>query len=211
MKKYYVFDLDGTLVDSMPVWSKSMINILDSQNISYPDDFIVTIATMGGKVCMNYFRETMGVKLTDEQMIKMNDDYCSPRYRDEIPLKDGVKEFLFKLKKQGHSLNVLTASPHKNLDPCLKRNGVFELFDNLWSTDDFDLSKTDVAIYNKVVKSLNCKPEDVIFFDDNLNALATAKKAGLTTTGVYDVSSHVLTETIKATADKYIFSFKELL
>ncbi len=210
-KKAFIFDLDGTLVDSMPVWAKAMLNILDSQNISYPDDFILTIATMGGKACAEYFRSHFGITYTVEEMFKLNAEYCLPRYRDEIVLKDGVKTFLEKIKKEGHSLNVLTASPHVNLDPCLKRNGVYELFDNLWSTDDFNLTKTDVRIYDKVIELLGVNPHDAYFFDDNINALTTAKNAGLNTIGVFDKSSENLTEQIKAIADKYIYSFNELL
>ena len=100
-KKAFIFDLDGTLVDSMPVWAKAMLNILDSQNVSYPDDFILTIATMGGKACAEYFRSHMGITYTVEEMFKLNADYCLPRYRDEIVLKDGVKTFLERIKKEG--------------------------------------------------------------------------------------------------------------
>ena len=131
-------------------------------------------------------------------------------YRDKILLKDGVKDALIKFKTQGISLNVLTASPHKMLDPCLKRNGIYELFDNVWSTDDFNLPKTDVNIYINAVNLAGGTIENSWFFDDNISAVKTAKSAGLYTVGVYDYTGRAFTEQIKEIADKFIYSFNEL-
>lgn len=210
MKRNYIFDFDGTLVDSMPFWANKMLNILNNAGVSYPDDIITTIATLGDVGTAKYFKEVLGVKFSEEQMFKMMDDYGIPKYRDEIILKEGVKDALIYLKENGGSLNVLTASPHKMLDPCLKRNGIYSLFDNVWSTDDFNLPKTDVNIYIKAVNLLDGNIANTWFFDDNPNAIATAKKAGLYTVGVYDQTGKAFTDTLKNTSDKFIYSFKEL-
>ena len=210
MKKYYIFDFDGTLVDSMPYWAEKMLSILNRAKINYPDDIINTIATLGDAGSAKYFKEVLNVKFTEKQMFEMMDKFALPKYRDVIILKDGVKDALLKLKKQGHSLNVLTASPHKMLDPCLKRNGIFELFDNVWSTDDFNMSKTNPEIYLSAVKKLGAKTIDTIFFDDNINAITTAKTTGIFTVGVFDESGRTFIEQMKAVADKYIYSFNEL-
>jgi len=210
MKKIYIFDFDGTLVDSMPFWAEKMLNILKSANVSYPDDIITTIATMGDAGSAKYFREVLGVKYTEKEMFDMMDKYGIPKYRDEIMLKDGVKEALLALKADGNSLNVLTASPHKMLDPCLKRNGIYELFDNVWSTDDFGLAKTNVEIYRLAVSKTGGKVSDALFFDDNLGALKTAKKAGLYTVGVFDETGKPFMEDIIKTADKFIYSFNDI-
>ena len=211
MKKVYIFDFDGTLVDSMPFWAEKMLNILKSANVSYPDDIIATIATMGDAGSAKYFREVLGVKYTEKEMFDMMDKYGIPKYRDEIILKDGVKEALNALKGAGHSLNVLTASPHKMLDPCLKRNGIYHLFDNVWSTDDFGLTKTNTEIYRLSVEKAGGDISNALFFDDNLGALKTAKQAGLYTVGVFDETGKPFTDNIIKTADRFIYSFRELL
>lgn len=210
MKKYYIFDFDGTLVDSMPYWAEKMLSILNKAKVNYPDDIINTIATLGDAGSAKYFKEVLNVKFTEKQMFEMMDEFALPKYRDVITLKAGVKDALLRLKKQGHSLNVLTASPHKMLDPCIKRNGIYELFDNVWSTDDFNMTKSNPEIYLSAVKILNAKITDTIFVDDNVNAIATAKSTGIFTVGVFDESGKPFIEQMKSIADKFVYSFNEL-
>ena len=132
-------------------------------------------------------------------------------YIHTIPAKKNVLKVLKALKARGASLNVLTASPHITLDACLKRLGLWELFDNVWSCDDFNTTKADPGIYHSVAKRLNTSVNDVLFLDDNLNADLTAKAAGMQVCGVYDESSKDCVEQIKAATDFYIYDFKELL
>ena len=128
-----------------------------------------------------------------------------------FPQKKNVPEVLKALKAQGASLNVLTASPHITLDACLKRLGLWALFDNVWSCDDFDTTKADPQIYVLAAKRLNRSVEEILFLDDNLNADMTAKAAGMRVCGVYDESSKDYVDQMKAATNLYIYDFKELL
>lgn len=112
---------------------------------------------------------------------------------------------------RGASLNVLTASPHITLDACLKRLEMYDLFDNVWSCDDFATTKADPEIYKMAAQRLGTTVEKVLFLDDNLGADQTAKMAGMQVCGVYDDSSKDYTEQIKAATDYYIYDFTELL
>ena len=132
-------------------------------------------------------------------------------YFHTIPAKSNVISTLRELKQRGASLNVLTASPHITLDACLKRLGMWELFDNVWSCDDFHTTKANPEIYVRVADKLNTAVEQVLFLDDNLNADLTAKAAGMQVCGVYDESSGDYVEQMKAATDFYIYDFKELL
>ena len=109
------------------------------------------------------------------------------------------------------SLNVLTASPHITLDPCLKRIGIYDLFDNVWSCDDFSTTKADPEIYKMAAERMGEGVEDILFLDDNYNADKTAKSAGMQVCGVYDDSSKEYVDEIKSVADYYIYDFSELL
>ena len=104
----------------------------------------------------------------------------------------------------------MTASPHTVLDPCLKRVGVYELFDNIWSCEDFGLTKADTLLYEKVAQALHKELADCIFLDDNIGSVSTGKKAGMQTVAVYDQSSEDMVDQMKAVADRYIYSFAEL-
>ena len=210
MKNTYIFDFDGTLVDSMPCWSQQMLNILERYNIDYPDDIIKIITPLGNIGTARYFREVLGVPISYEEMQRQMDEYAIPKYRYEIEIKEGVKEYLELLKSKGCSLNVLTASPHRTLDPCLKRLRIYDIFDNVWSCDDFGTTKSDPEIYLNAVNTIGCSIEDVVFFDDNIGALKTAKQAGLTIVGVYDASAEDFTNEVKEVAYRYINSFSEL-
>lgn len=203
----YIFVFDGTLVDSMPYWSEKMLNILKKNQIDYPADIIKRITPLGDYGTAKYFQETLGVKLSIGEMIEQMDAFALPKYRDIIILKEGVAEYLQMLKKDNCSLNVLTASPHKMLDVCLKRNGIYDLFDHVWSCDDFGTTKSDVRIYGQAVEKIGAQICDTVFFDDNINAVRTAAEAGLYTVGVYDKSGEDFTEQLKETADLYMESF----
>lgn len=209
MKKFYIFDFDGTLVDSMPYWSEKMFNILRSACIPIPDGLLKIITALGDKGTAKYFKDELNVPYSEQEMFEMMDAYALPKYRDEIPLKNGVKQYLEKCKEEGISLNVLTASPHKMLDPCLKRCGVFELFDNVFSCDDFNTTKSNPEIYLKTCERIGANVSDTVFFDDNIIACKTAKVAGLKVVGVYDKTGEDFAEELKKLCDGYVLSFAD--
>ena len=211
MKKAYLFDFDGTLVDSMPTFCSCMLRILDENQISYPKDVTKTITPLGLNGTAEYFINTLGLPMSKEQLMLLMKEYMLDAYFHTIPAKKNVPEVLKALKAQGVSLNVLTASPHITLDACLKRLGLWELFDNIWSCDDFNTTKADPQIYARAAQRLNRPVGEVLFLDDNLNADMTAKAAGMQVCGVYDESSKEYVEQIKAATDFYIYDFQELL
>ncbi len=208
--KTYLFDFDGTLVDSMPAFTKTMLGILDRSGISYGPDLIRAITPLGVVASARYFMD-LGVKKTEQELIEEMARELLEAYLYTIPAKEEVKETLTALKQRGYSLNVLTASPHISLDPCLKRLGLWDLMDHVWSCDDFATSKSDPELYGTVAACLEKKPEEILFFDDNYKANETAKKAGLVTCGVFDLSSAEEEEAIRSLCDYYVRSFSEIL
>ena len=211
MKKAYLFDFDGTLVDSMPTFVSAMLRILDENRIAYDNGIIKIITPLGLSGTAEYYINQLGVKMSKEQLMSVMKEYMLDAYFHTIPTKKNVPEVLKALKAQGASLNVLTASPHITLDACLKRLGMWELFDNVWSCDDFNTTKADPQIYVLAAKKLNRSVKEVLFLDDNLNADLTAKAAGMQVCGVYDESSKDYVEQMKAANDYYIYDFEELL
>ena len=209
--KTYLFDFDGTLVDSMPTYVSAMLRILDENGIVYEQDIVKTITPLGLMGTAKYYTETLGLAMPMEDLINLMGNYMLEAYWYHIPAKSNVISTLQELKKRGASLNVLTASPHITLDACLKRLGIFELFDNVWSCDDFTTPKADPEIYRKAADRLGVAVGEVLFLDDNYNADLTAKTAGMKVCGVYDESSAEYVEEIKSVCDKYIYDFCELL
>ena len=209
-EKNFLFDFDGTLVDSMPYFISTMLRILDENGIEYGDDIIKIITPLGYLGTAKYFK-SLGIKQSEDELMHTMNSYIEEAYFYKIPAKDGVVDTLLSMREGGYSLNILTASPHTVLDPCLKRLGIFELFDNVWSCDDFETSKADPEIYKIAAKRLNIAPSQVVFVDDNINAVKTAKSAGVMAIGIYDDSSSDMVEKMREAADGYVMNFKELL
>jgi len=206
----YLFDFDGTLVDSMPTYVSVMLRMLDERGVKYEKDIVKIITPLGYRGTAEYYRK-LGVKDSIEDLMTQMNAYAKAEYANNIPAKDYVADTLRQLKSRGASLNVLTASPHTMLDPCLKRLGLFDLFDNVWSCDDFNTTKANPEIYKMAAARLNKEVGEVIFVDDNVNAVTTAKLAGMISYGIFDESSAELVNEMKAASDKYLFSFNELL
>ncbi len=208
--KNHIFDLDGTIADSMGHWARTMLSIVDDAGVDYPKEIIKQITPLGDKGIAKYFI-SLGVKGCEESIIERMHEIAFPKYRDLIEAKEGVVEYINELKARGCKLFVLTASPHLLLDPCLSRYGIFDFFEKTYSCDDLGLSKSNPEIYKKLCEREGINIGETAFYDDNVIALENAKQAGLFTYGVYDASSDEYTEKIKETADKYILSFNELL
>lgn len=205
----FLFDFDGTLVNSMPTYVSSMLRILDENGVAYTADIVKTITPLGLSKTADYFI-SLGIPKTKDQLLQIMGEYMLDAYLYIIPAKPHVVETLHQLKASGAKLNVLTASPHVTLDPCLKRLQMYDLFENVWSCEDFSTTKADPEIYKMAAERLGASIEDVLFLDDNLNADKTAKVAGMQVCGVYDDSSKDDTEEMKQVSDYYIYDFSEL-
>lgn len=214
MKKYknHIFDLDGTLADSMGDWAETMIGMLREAEVEYPDDIINIITPLGDLGIAKYFIR-LGVKSTEKELIDRMHGIALCKYRELIPPNEGAVEYVKALKAEGKRLFVLTASPHILTDPCLARYGIFELFDGVFTCDDFDFgkSKSSPDIYRELCERAGIEASETVFYDDNVGALRAGAEAGLFTVGVYDKSSANYTEEIKDVSNRYITSFKELL
>ena len=176
----------------------------------YEDDIVKIITPLGYAGTAKYFQQ-LGVPMSKDKMIKQMNEYIYEDYLYSIPEKSNVISTLETLKKNGADLNVLTASPHMVLDSCLKRLGIFDLFTNVWSCDDFSTTKANPEIYIKVAEKLGKPVGEILFLDDNYNADKTAKIAGMKVCGVFDKSSADYVDDIKTITDHYIYDFSELL
>ena len=207
----YLFDFDGTLVDSMPAFASVMLRILDENGIQYEKDVIRVITPLGYLGTARYFVSQLGLPLSEEEILERMKSYIYDEYAYRIQAKKNVIEALEKLKRGGASLHVLTASPHSVLDVCLKRLGMYGLFENVWSCEDFQTTKADPKIYQMAAEKIGRPIAEILFLDDNLNADKTAKEAGMGVCGVFDQSSSEFEAEIRAVSDHYIRDFGELL
>lgn len=208
---YYLFDFDGTLVDSMPTYVSVMKRILEENGVPFEDSLVKVITPLGYGGTAKYYAEKLGVAATEEELIETMHRYAVEEYTYRVPPKEGLVETVRALKARGDDLNVLTASPHAALDPCLKRLGIYDLFTHVWSSEDFGTTKADPEIYRMAAERMGVSVDQVIFIDDNYNADLTAKRAGMTVYGIYDPSSEEYADEIRGVTDRYLDCLSQLL
>lgn len=211
MQRVCIFDLDGTLVDSMAYFAKGLLSILDEEGISYdPEEMVGIVTPRGYTKSAVYYIEELGVQDTVEHLVHRMEQKLVPAYAEEICLKPFVKEYLQTLKAQGARLFVLTASPHIVTDVCLQHNGVYDLFEQVWSVEDFGLSKAGTALFYRVAEEIGRETADIEFYDDNLTAVSNAVRAGHKVYGIQDKQSPEDLALIQKRCHVFVENFKQL-
>ena len=206
----YLFDFDGTLVDSMPAFAAAITKLFDDHRIPYGPETINAVTPLGLAGLARYLRQ-LGLDTGSEETIASMKKTLLEAYWYHIPAKENVPRVLRALREKGDEMNILTGSPHMTMDVCLKRLGIFDLFQNIWPCDEFGTTKSDPAVYAMAAEKLGKPTGEITFLDDNLDAIRTAKAAGMRTIGVYDPTSAPYEKEIRAAADGYIMNFDELL
>lgn len=209
--KGVIFDLDGTLIDSMDVWEKIDIEFLEKRNISIPKDYIEKVNDMSFKEVAKYTIERFGLKEHEEDLIKEWNEMALFEYSNNIKLKPNVKEYLQKLKTNNIKIGLATSSPRELYEVVLKNNKIYDYFDTIISLQDVKRDKNYPDIYLLTAKKLEINIYDCVVFEDILVAINTLKKANFKVIGVYDKYSIKDIKEIKASCDKFIYDYKELL
>jgi len=206
-----IFDLDGTLLDSMSVWADIDIHFLAKRGIDAPPDFIKAITPMGFMEAAKYTIRRFGFSGKAEDIIEEWNQMSIDAYSHTITLKPNAKEYLLSLKKKGIKLAVATALTPNLYEPALKNNGIYELFDAFSFLSEVDRGKGFPDIYLIAAKRLGLEPIDCMVFEDIYVGICGAKAGGFRTCGVYDSYSDYEKDKILNTAEQYIESFAQLL
>ncbi len=205
-----IFDMDGTLVDSVGYWNNNIIKKLDDENVPYPDNVINIFTPMGVKKGCEYIHE-LGCKKSPDEIYNEIHSIMLGEYAKNIPAKPGAVEYMRKLKEQGVKMCVLSASVYKMIETSAKKCGYYDLIEFIISCDELGITKSETEIFKFAADKLGIPIEDIMVFDDNFTAIKTAKKSGAKTCAVYDKCFAEYEEELKQIADKYIHSFEELL
>ena len=194
--KCAIFDLDGTLLNSTGVWAKVDIDFLAKRGIPVMQDYMDTIKTHNFKTGSVYTVERFNLNEKPEDIAKEWYNMAAYAYAHEIDLKPGAKAFLKALKNAGIKIAVATSSDRSLYEPCLKRNGVYELFDNFTQTDEVARGKGYPDVYEKAAEKCGVDISECIVFEDILKAVQGAADGGFRIVGVYDEASSQDTEQI---------------
>ena len=206
-KKYAIFDMDGTLIDSMIFWKNLASEYLGSKGVTQvPEDLPERIKPMTMSESAALFRQEFGLSGDPEaEMNTMMDDH----YRNDILLKPGVREYLQMLQSKGVRMCVASATAEHLMEACLTRLGIRDCFEFLLSCETVGAGKRTPLVYHESAGRLGADPSGIAVYEDALYAVQTAKKAGYYVVGVYDESASENWKTIENLADEIILNWEE--
>ena len=206
-----IFDLDGTLIDSMWMWKQIDIDYLARHGHPLPEDLQDCIEGMSFSETAVYFKERFG--LTDSLEIIKSDwnRMAYDIYVNDVPLKPGVLAFLQYLKSKGIRTGIATSNSKELLTAVLESLGITEYFDELHTSCEVAKSKPAPDIYLLVAQKLGVAPENCLVFEDIMQGIMAGKAAGMKVCAIKDEFSLKQEAEKKASADWFIDSFSEIM
>ena len=203
-----IFDLDGTLLDSMFIWDTIGEAYLRSLGKEPKEDLKETFRTFSLEQAARYYIEHYGVTLSVDAIMDGVNKMVEHYYFETVPLKAGVAEFLNHLKEHGVKMCIATVTDLYLVERALERLGVREYFSGIYTCTLVKHSKEEPHIYREALKALGTEKSKTVVFEDALYALKTAKADGFLTAAVYDAHEESREE-LMALADTYIQDYAE--
>jgi HAD superfamily hydrolase (TIGR01509 family) len=209
---YAIFDLDGTVLDSLPIWDNLGVDMLRSQGYD-PDPALgrqLKIMTMtdGAQLCKDLFQMPQSI----EEIAALVEDQAKLAYNTVIGPKPGAENFLKRLKEAGIPMFIATNTRRDLVEDGLRRNGLLSYFEGIITCPEVGQGKKEgPAVYEEALRLLGGTKEEAVVFEDALHPIRTAKKAGFRIAAIYDTSSEGEHEEIRALSDYYFHSYDEIL
>lgn len=205
-----IFDLDGTILDSMWVWKQVDVNFLGKRGIPIPSDYAKAISAMNIKTAAEYTIDRFNLPETVEDVVEEWFSMAMKEYGEDVQLKSGVREYLAYLKAMDVKLAVATSSPEQLFLPCLENNEIFEFFDAIVTTMEVPRGKDFPDVYEEAARRIALKPSECIVFEDILKGVKAASQGGFYVVAVEEEHAAEDREEIRQIADKYIKDFEEM-
>ncbi len=206
-----LFDLDGTLADSMWIWLDIDREFFAAHNMPYPEHLNDEIEGMGFTETAVYFKETFQLSESVEELKTLWNAQAFEAYRTRIPLKPGAKEFLVLLRQRGIRTGIATSNTLPLVEEFLAARGVSDLIDAVATVGEVESGKPSPDVYLLAAKRLHAAPERCLVFEDVPMGILAGKNAGMRVCAVEDRYAAHLRERKAELADDYIEDFTELL
>lgn len=209
--KGYIFDLDGTIIDSMPLWYNVDRIFLSEHGITAPENISEIVKKMTVEQSSKYFLDTFKLKVSQQQIIDRIEQIVAENYKYTIPLKAGVESLINYLDSNSIPYGIATATYRTLAVACLTRLGLIDRIRFLETCSEIGKGKEYPDIFYKCVQDLNLNVNQVAVVEDSLYCVETSKKAGLFTIAIYDEASKEDWNDIKNVCDLTFNSATELL
>jgi len=208
--KYAIFDLDGTLIDSMWVWENIDSEFLKIHGEVAPEGIRERLRTLSVRQSSELLKSELNLSQSVEDIMAEIAMLGEDKYKNDVQLKPFVLETLNNFKKNNVKMCIATASVRKNVISVMTRLNLLDYFDFIITCDDIKTGKENPEIYNLCLEKFGANINDIVIFEDSYHAIKTAKKAGFKVIGVYDKSSENDILKIKEICYIYIENLGEL-
>lgn len=206
-----IFDFDGTLADSMWVWTAIDREYIKKYNLSQPENFHEGIEGMSYSEAAQYFIDVFpSLPLTRDEIMKEWTRMAYEKYMTEVPPKEGVIDFLKSLHSQGKKLGIASSNTKKLVEDTLKVFGISELFDTVRSACEVQKGKPSPDVYLLAASDLNAEPSRCLVFEDVPMGILAGKNAGMKVCAVEDDFSKEQVDNKKELADYYIQDYRDI-
>lgn len=198
-----VFDLDGTLTDSMYIWLKAPVDLVRRYGGDPPEDLAQDLKEMGRREAAEYLRSRYSLSATPEELMDALNDLVTEEYRSRVPMKPGADQLLSLLAARNIPCCIATASEAFQAQAAMERLGLWQHFCFAISCVQYG-GKTRPDIYLEAARRLGAAPAETVVFEDALHAARTAHEAGFRVCGVWDASAEEDQAGLRALADWYV-------
>ena len=209
---WVIFDMDGTLIDSMKYWRNVGAEYLERLGIpGEHEELLEQVQKMTMMESARCFKQEFDLPQPPQVIVQEMEDMIAMHYLTDIQLKPGAADYLRQLREEGIWLCIATATPEPLARACLERLGVADCFAFILSCDDVNASKDRPDIFLECAWRLGAEPEDIAVFEDAYYAARTAKMVGFHVIGVYDPDGERHWHDMEHICDETILSWDELL
>ncbi len=206
-----IFDIDGTLVDSMWIWTNIDNWFMEKYHLTEPENFHKGMEGKSYSETAQYFLDIFP-ELTHTRQ-ELEDEWHQMAYdiyTNEIQLKKGAYEFIKSMHKKGIKLGIATSNSRDLAEGTLKHNKVFEFFHAIWTSDEAKAGKPAPDVYLRVAESLGINPDKCLVFEDVPNGILAGKNAGMKVCAIEDEFSKPQDTLKKELADFYIRDYDDI-
>lgn len=211
MTEAIIFDLDGSMVDSMWIWKDIDIEYLGKFGISLPENLQSCIEGMSFSETAAYFKERFHLPDSLDRIMADWNRMAKDKYTYDVPVKEGVTELLAYCKENGIKMGIATSNSRELVEALVNARHFTSYFDCIMTACDVSKGKPAPDIYLAVAKALGVSPENCLVFEDIIPGIQAGLSAGMKVCAVYDKYSEHQDEEKRRMADYYTYHFRELI
>ena len=206
-----IFDLDGTLIDSMWVWEKIDTIFLNKLGYKVPKDMDKILEGKSFTETAVYFKEHFKLEMSIEAIKANWNQMAWEFYTQEVPLKVGAKDFLVWLKEKKMKIGIATSNSIELVEAVLNALNIRQYFSQIRTSCEVGRGKPFPDIYLKVAEDLKVAPDKCLIFEDIPNGLKAGKSAGMTAWGIFDNQTEEMQVEMKKIADHFVMDYYEVI